>query len=364
MRVAIACSGLGNVKRGYETFAEDLFNRLKGRVDVTLFKGGGRKGKKDIVLPNIKRDSFLLGSEKSRIKWEKRYLIEQCTFSMPLAYNLFKDKHDILHFSDPQLGNNIFHLKKVWSKAPRLLFSNGGPLSPEHYKRFDFIQQLTLHYHEEALKAGISENKMTLLPYGIDTEFFNPSIKSSFREKHGIPEEAFLIISVGAINKSHKRMHWVINEVARVKEKPFLIIIGEADSETPNVKNLGNDRLSKRIKFLKLGHNEMPNAYRAADLFVLASLIEGFGIVFLEAMASELPIIAHDHPNQRWILGDAGLFVDMEKENELASKIEHLMKNNIEAERIGKQGRKRAENSFSWDVLIPKYVEMYKKVLG
>lgn len=362
MKIAIACSGSGNIKRGYETFAEDLFTHLESEIDVTLFKGGGAARENEKVLPNIKRNSILLGGKRSPISWEKRYSIEQCTFSVPLAYELFKDKYDIIHFSDPQLGHNLFHLKKIWNKALRLLFSNGGPISPEHYRRFDFIQQLTPYYFEEGSKAGIKKNKMDILPYGVDTDFFNPKVESSFREKYDIPYDKFLVLSVGTINKTHKRMHWIINEIARLKEKPYLMIIGEEDNESWSIKKMGQNLLQGAIKFLSLDRDKMPEAYRASDIFVSASLSEGLPNVLLEAMATGLPIITHDHPNQRWIVKDGGILVDMEKKNELASKIEQLMENDKESRGLGILARGRAEKTFSWRVLTPKYIKMYEKV--
>jgi 1,2-diacylglycerol 3-alpha-glucosyltransferase len=336
---------------------------LKDEIDVTLIKGGGGHKKNEKVLPNIKRNSISLGGEKSLLDWEKRYLIEQFTFSIPLSYELFKGKYDIIHFSDPQIGHNIYHLGKIWKGIPKLLFSNGGPTSPEHYIRFDHVQQLTPFYHEQGVKGGYSPQQMSLVPYGIDTKKFSPKTESNFRRTYNIPENAFLVLSVGTINKKHKRMHWTINEVAKLKEKPYLMIIGEEDEESNEIKKLGTELLGSNTKFLKLNHDEMPNAYNASDIFVSASLIEGLANVFLEAMASGLPVIVHDYPNQKWIIGEGGLKVNMEKDGELASTISSLMKNKDETDNLGKKARKRAEKTFSWDVLIPKYIEMYKKVL-
>lgn len=291
-----------------------------------------------------------------------RYLIEQCSFSIQLVYELLKGKYDIVHFSDPQVGHNLFHLKKIWMKAPKLLFSNGGPISPTHYRRFDFIQQLTPYYFEEGLKSGIEEKKMTTLPYGVDTDFFSPKIESQFREKFDIPNEEFLILSVGTVNKTHKRMHWLIREIATLKKRPYTIIVGEEDNETYTIKKLGENLLSRKIKFLNIPYNEISQVYKAADLFVSTSIVEGLPNAFLEAMASGLPIIAHNHPNQRWIVGRGGICVDMKKKNELASTIRQLMENKVEIRRLGILARERAEKMFSWRVLIPKYIEMYERL--
>ena len=263
---------------------------------------------------------------------------------------------------DPSLCRILFNLRWIWKSPPRLLITNGGPFSPNRYKRYDFTHQLTPFYYEEAIRAGISKEKMAVIPIPVDTTMFNYAPPSVFREKFGIPEDVYLIVSVGAMNKYHKRMHWLINETAKLNGEVYLLIVGEIEDETPEIKSLGREKLSNNIKFLTLNHREMPQVYKAADLFVLASTVEAFGMVFLEAMASGLPIIAHDHPNQRWILGDAGHFVDMEQEGELAKNIAEFMADKEKAKRLGEKGRERAERIFSWDILAQKYIEMYKKV--
>jgi len=362
LKVAIVSTGSGNIRRGFEIFADELFNHLKTKIDITLFKGGGKGGKKEIVIPNIGRDSALLGGKNSFLKYNKRYRIEQATFSIPLICHLINGKYDVIHLMDPSLCRIIFNLKEVWKSSPRLIITNGGPFSPNRYKRYDFTHQLTPFYYEGAIRAGVSREKMAVIPIPVDTAMFSHAPQSTFRENFGIPEDVFLIVSVGAMNKYHKRMHWLINEVAKLKGEAYLLIVGEVEDETPRIKSLGREKLSNNIKFLTLTHREMPQVYKAADLFVLASTVEAFGMVFLEAMASGLPIIAHDHPNQRWILGHTGTFVNMEKENELAENITEFMADKEKAKRLGEKGRERAERIFSWNVLAQKYIEMYEKV--
>jgi glycosyltransferase involved in cell wall biosynthesis len=365
MRVAIACSGLGNVRRGYETFSQSLFNNLKDRINISLFKGGGNAAEREKVLLNIGRDSLFLGGKNSKLSWEKRYLIEQFTFSVPLTLELINHKYDILHFSDTGIGNIIFHLKKISKRFPKLVFSNGGAISPEHYARYDHIQQLTEYQYEIGKKFCIDENKMTLLPYGVDTELFCPGVDPQFRLRFGIPEDSFLVLSVGAVEIYYKRMNWIINEIAGMTSKPFLLIIGdEKAGESEKVKKLGYEKLRFDIKFLKLEHKEIASAYRAADLFVLASLVEGLPNAILEAMASGLPAIVNDHPNLKWIISEGGMAIDMEEKGQLASTISYFMDNKDEAIKFGRKARERAEEVFSWEILIPKYIDMYERLIG
>ena len=96
----------------------------------------------------------------------------------------------------------------------------------------------------------------------------------------------------------------------------------------------------------------------AADLFVLASLQEGFGRVFLEALIYGLPVIAHDHPVMRFVLGSEGTFGDLSTPGVLAALIrEKWDGEDSAADAIRRREMIRAR--FSWAVLAPQYRQMF-----
>src|SRR5713226_3667439 len=72
VKIGIACSGLDHIRRGFETFAEDLFRMMQTEkdLDVVLFKGNGRRAPREEVLWNIPRDSDLWGGWTSFIPWK------------------------------------------------------------------------------------------------------------------------------------------------------------------------------------------------------------------------------------------------------------------------------------------------------
>ena len=71
-----------------------------------------------------------------------------------------------------------------------------------------------------------------------------------------------------------------------------------------------------------MAHDELPKAYAAANVFVLGSLFETFGIVYIEAMAMELPVFCTNHINQRLIVKE-GIFCDLSKPGALT----HVLQN-------------------------------------
>jgi len=163
-----------------------------------------------------------------------------------------------------------------------------------------------------------------------------------------------IILCVSALERD-KRLDLVIKAMAKVK-KGSLLLVGKGTEEL-NLQNLGDKLLPNRFKIMNFGHSDMPKVYRSADLFTFPTVPwESFGIVLVEAMASELPVVATDDPIRREIVGDAGLFVDPTNTDEYAKTIEKALNTNW-----GNKPRMQAEK-FSWDEISEKYEKLFQKL--
>jgi glycosyltransferase involved in cell wall biosynthesis len=105
-------------------------------------------------------------------------------------------------------------------------------------------------------------------------------------------------------------------------------------------------------------HAQVTDYYRAADIFVLGSLQEGFGRVFLEALIHGLPVIAHDHPVMRFVLGGHGRLADLSKAGALSEQLRFALPTQNTPEAAAER-RESVRQRFNWAVLAPQYRDMF-----
>jgi glycosyltransferase involved in cell wall biosynthesis len=199
----------------------------------------------------------------------------------------------------------------------------------------------------------------------VDTEKYCPGRSPALRARLGIPDDAFVVLSVAALKKDHKRVDCLISELAGIEDRMvYLLAVGSRERDTDELVRMARDRLGSRgILLDNVPHEQMPDFYRAADLFALCSLKEMLPIALLEATASGLPCLVHRYPSQEWVIGRGGESLDMTREGELASTV---MRYRRDAERrilAAKQARERAVAVFSKDVVVGQYIEMYEAVM-
>jgi glycosyltransferase involved in cell wall biosynthesis len=363
MKVALVSIGLGRVFRGFESFTESLFQALELHapdLDLTLFQGGGKKEKGRVFIPNFNRNDV-------PARWFEAYkanLLEQRSFAILLYPKLLRGGYDIVHYNELVMGSALFRLRRWFGGRFKLLYCNGAPSPPIHYHhRCDFAQVLTRPAYEEARKFGLADNRLFLIPYGVDAKRFSPELKShrsEIRDKLGIPEEAKVVLSVAALKREHKRLDYLIREIGNLDKATWLLAAGERTEETPSLEEEARRFLCGRWRFVTWPYEKIHLLYGAADVFVHASLTEAFGLVIVEAMFSGLPILLHDSPVFRWISnGRLAQLIDMSTEGELTKVLKEVLSNNSCSD-----SRDEAIERFSWGALISHYLNMYERVIN
>lgn len=361
MRISLLCSGLGHIVRGHEVFARDLFDLLSDEVDITLFVGAGEGSSRVVTVPCVHRTSTLLDQMKlgvaprweASVREEERNRVEHETFAYGALAALLEGDYDVIHCLEQEVASIVFDNRHLFRRTPKVLFSNGGAIPARGLPRCDFVQE-----HTDCNLAKSAGKKAFMIPHGVDLNRFRPGIRNDFRQRHGIPADAFVVISVGTIGINHKRMDYVIREVAPLQHV-HLLIVGQESGETPGIKALGRELLGDRVVFTKLPHDELPQAYAAADAFALGSRFETFGIVYIEAMAMGLPVFCSDNPNQRSIVKEA-IFVDVEQPGALTAALRDTPSARLE--QLARSGRAIVEQHYDLQVLKRQYIAQYQRI--
>jgi len=365
-RVAIVCSGLGHAWRGNETWAATVAEGLhKSGGNVIVFGGGARPEARSpyVRVPCSRRDGWV----RKFFSWDKSYLWEQITFARGLKRHLRPDRFDIVHTADPNVAQQLIaHTKR---QQLGLIYQDSLLIGPEWCSKFENVQVLAPNYEEEARKKGVATRGWRVIPQLVDTRKFSAvAEKEAIRRRlfgDAIDRSARVVLGVGDFSENGgKRLDWIIQETAAVREGMHLVLVGNAaKADCERLRGLGEQKMAGRIHFLTdVPHEKMADVYRGADLFAHAALREPFGLVLIEAMASGLPVIAHEFETTRWILGDGGRIVDMNAAGSLAAAIDDLLRNEAVRAQLSTAAVLRARQTFDAQVILPKYHEWYAEL--
>ena len=367
LRVAIACSGLGHVQRGIESWASDLARGLRrAGVAVSLF--GGAPATDVIALPCLKRtgraNRLLTGTFRHIGGWRygagSPYEIEQSSFSLSL-WPRIRRGFDVLHVQDPLIAMVFERAHHMGISAPRVIYANGTGEDGNVMRRFGNLQLLTPQAREEW--QAPPDQSVFMIPNFVDTTTFTPGDRQSARARFGLPTDKVIVLCCAAIRRVHKRIDYLLSEFATIpRQDALLVVAGGREPDSDAIIAEGTRLLGDRVRFLPdVPREHMPELYRAADVFVLASLYEMFGIVLIEAMACGLPVVCHDTAGFRAITGPAGNLCDASVPGGLAAGIVALLDPETRSA-FARRARLQAEQQFSETVVIPDIIAMYRSV--
>lgn len=261
---------------------------------------------------------------------------------------------------------NVFTLGEgqglTWKQRMRLYALNGlARLSARRCERVLFVSEDSARWIGDSI--GLPERKRRVVHHGIDP--------SPWRHDAKPARERSFILSVSSIYpyKNYVRLIRAYAELARrLPDVPELVIVG--DDQDPSYAREMQQARTETGEFAEMIHilGEVPYAevnrfYREASLFVFPSHLETFGHPMLEAMASDVPVVAADIPVFREVAGDAVFYGDPFDERSLASAMESALTSVGAASLLIKRGRDRVAQ-FSWERSARRLLTLFHEVLA
>lgn len=364
LRVALPCTGLGRQRRGFEAFTRELHAVLRDAPGLALsvYGGGGDVRTGEHAVWNTPRDSTAART-LAALSGRGPYFVEQATFFAGFLPHLLVTRPHLVYFADLNLGNALWHWRRVTGQRFGLLFYNGGATT-RPYTRCDWVQQLTPAHFDEAVGRGEARERMVVLPHGISLPTSlaprDPARVAATRLAVGAPDGVPMLLSVGMLDRTIKRMDALVDAVAALGEgRPHLVMLGQETSETAVLRTQARAKLGDRVWIGTWPAERMAEAYEAADAFALFSLREGFGLAYVEALGAGLPCVAHDTPGTRHLFGEHAFLGDTQSPTVAVAVLQRaLAQPATQAQRAARHAWASAQ--FGWDALAPRYAEMLR----
>ncbi len=231
------------------------------------------------------------------------------------------------------------------------------PVTQKIWNKADRVVALSDSLRRTALKTA-PKLKIDVISNGIDSELFRTSTTKGEDESF-----TFKMIMVSRLIE-RKGVQYVLAAMSELADPGIsLTIVGIGNYEKKLKRMCETYGIQSSVKFFGYCPNEKLNSlYRESDVFILTSLAESFGIVFLEAMASGLPIIGGRTGGVPAIVSDEnGILVEPTSVAEIKNAIVE-MKNNPEMRReMALQNRRKVLDQYSWQGVAEMYQEIYRQ---
>ena len=240
-------------------------------------------------------------------------------------------------------------------------------------KKSDAIVVPTYQEKENLILNYKSENDIYIVSPGVDLEKFKSKNKFKSREKLGLSQTSKILLSVGRLEPI-KGYDVLINALSFLNisddfDVRLLIIGGDSKSQN-ELERLNSLKLkhglSNQVNFLgAIDHDELPIYFSAADVFVMPSAYETFGIAALEASACNLPVIAPQVGGLKSVVkhGQTGFLSVNKSPESLMHYLEILLKNKPLRDLFGINSRLHAMN-YSWGKSSKDLISVFEDVLS
>ena len=406
MRVIFLAPGLGRVKRGYERFALELAAQLRrAGIDATCWGTSEAPGVEEIPVPGREelwkcasvrlRDDDRFASMAANAFQDWGLYAEDQLFAIPAAARisaLLEENEPLVVYAKWQGGLvdpsgaptqllKLLASASLKGKAGLLVHTDyvHAPIASLVWRAGGNFHALGPWITEALVRSGLTHDAVVELPMCVDAVDYKNcrGQRKSVRRELGIPEDAFVVLSVGSFDTTtpDKRYAHLLQEfeLMPARDRVWWVAAGSRGPAETEWEHKAREAFGERFLPLpNLPFERMPQIYGIADLFALASIDETFGLVYLEAQIAGLPAVIHESPVSRHLCGGlapefrAISLVDMRRAGTAAAALERwidlLQREDTAPLRSAlDEFAKQQESRFSWDSIGPQYAAAFRR---
>lgn len=344
--VLFICPRFGTIHRGVESFVISLISQLPNYgIRPTVLSC-----RHELTIPGVE----MIFSSVLKREWTERFddnkLIRKILSRFNLRPGATLESASLYYFAPRQLRTRRFDLvvpvggewtfalaKKCFPGATVISWGQAGPVENEIFLSDAFIAVTEI----DAQRAALQTNKPVFcIPNGVDMDVFT---------EQASPPLTPTILCCAALT-DFKRLDLLLDAAGLLDSSVRIVLAGQGPQEAA-LKNHPTCR-THHVEFVSRPWNEMPALYSNATIFSLPSPEETFGIVFLEALATGLNVVAHDSPAQRFVLGDRGYYVNVYDAKAYAEALGAALAN------VDRAGNRARAELFSWKQVAEKFVSV------
>lgn len=286
---------------------------------------------------------------------------------------------NVIHFVGDGWFWGHYWARIHWGKRARFVFTPSfhtlppvrwwlAPLNAALCRTVDDIVPLTFQEAKGLGRAYLAQaRKVRVIGWGapLPDEEAQQASRAGGRGEEPGSTRPLTILCVGRLGR-HKGQLWLLDVYARARRdfnKPVrLVLVGRDEGDSAAIANFVSEHgLSEEVVVTgEVSDSELAAWYAGADLFVLFSHYEAFGLVYFEAMAYGAPVLTHDVGSNRELLHRGTVVTPRFDRQAAQASLTELVNNDEERRRLGDDAREYALAEFTWPAVAEKYLAVYE----
>ncbi|MDI6642106.1 MAG: glycogen synthase [Elusimicrobiota bacterium] len=213
---------------------------------------------------------------------------------------------------------------------------------------------------------NVKEENVVVIHNGIDLNKWKPTpISDSLKKRYSIKDDYILFVGRPTPQKG---MEYLI-DASDLIHQSVQIVFGAVGADTKEYEDRMKEKVKKKKNILwiheLLKEEEYVELYSSAKVFVCPSIYEPFGIINLEAMATQTPVVATKVGGILEVVvpNETGILVEPANPKQIADAVNELLRNDALRKKFGTAGRKRVEEFFSWEYIAFQTKKLYESLL-